>query len=447
MYSQVPQHQDSQQQLRPRIVAWQTPDSYAKEDDSGIYDTEAKIEVTAQCRPKEDVYQVLKEVIRVHPSLSPKHRELLGNTVKGLIADRCVAHSMISAMRAMLSAAGTAWQIARGNSAAAAVCLAAAGVAAELTMAGVSPREAGKRAAEVAVAKGVGATRNLVSRHKVEQQRQHNAAAAAAALRRAQEAAEAAGDYSGNETQENPSSTNRQNVELRSPPLPAPDSAAALSAGVHVPQYLVETATSEAVLQMAAYFDKRLDLFLRLLADEIRNLARSTWKLVEEKLLPATDSKEAKVFYLQLSADTARYTSQVVNDTEEENRLRKQSIQFYRTALALFEAKPAEQKEGQKAEGKDEQQTLLGAKMGLKLNYAVLLHDEENGIQEAIDVLADQFREAVANVVHITDGEESRRVMTIMSLIRGNVENWCRELGRNDATALLGLDGSAAPVI
>ncbi|KAL8273276.1 hypothetical protein Esti_002777 [Eimeria stiedai] len=444
IYVQEPQSHQTQRHGRaqplvtpPRLrtVSWQPPGTSSDEDDAAVHVAEAKIEVALQCRPKEDVLQSIKDAVRTHPKLSAKHRDILGNTVKGLIAERRVSYYLISAMRAVMTAAAGAWRVAKENGVDAEACTAAAGVAAELTILGISPKDAGEKAAETAASGGIGAVKNLVLQHRAEQQRQQHAAAAAAALRRAQEAAE-----DSDSTSEDESEAKRETPVVeenaRSSPSIAQDSAAAVSHGVHIPQQLIDTATSESVLRYAAYFDKRLEVFIALLVEEMRGLATSTWKLVEERLLKAADSKEAKVFYLQLSADAVRYASQVVLDSQEAERLRRQSLQIYQTALALFDATANE----------EEEEILLSTKMGLVLNYAVLLHDEPDGVQKAIDALAAEFREAVANVVHITDAEESRRVMMVMSLLRGNVEAWCEELGRTDATVLLGLDGSATTI-
>lgn len=213
------------------------------------------------------------------------------NTIKGLISDRRVSYYIICAMRAVLSAAGGAWTAAKERSAAPSLCIAAAAAAADLTMAGVSPKEAAAKAAETAVSKGIGAVRNLTLQHKAEQQRQQHAAAAAAALRRAQAAAAALDDSSDDADDDSDTDDSVPANEAKAPNPLAPDSAAAASHGVHLPQQLIETATSEGVLRHAAYFDKRLEFFLFLLIDEMRNLARHTWKLVEEKLLPAAESQ------------------------------------------------------------------------------------------------------------------------------------------------------------
>ncbi|CDJ32710.1 14-3-3 protein, putative [Eimeria mitis] len=170
-----------QQQSRAKAAAAQHSDSTEDEANARFYEAEAKIEVTAQCRSREDVFQALKDAIRMRPLLSRKHRELLANTVKAMISDCRSSYYMISGAHAVLLAAGPAWREARDKGAPAAAVRAAAAAAAGLTLAGVSPKEAAETAAETAVTKGVGATRNLVPRHKVRQQRQPAAAAAAAA--------------------------------------------------------------------------------------------------------------------------------------------------------------------------------------------------------------------------------------------------------------------------
>lgn len=38
---------------RQRVVAWQATDSSTEDEDTAIYSSEARIEVTAKCRPKE----------------------------------------------------------------------------------------------------------------------------------------------------------------------------------------------------------------------------------------------------------------------------------------------------------------------------------------------------------------------------------------------------------
>ncbi|KAL8452186.1 hypothetical protein Emed_001493 [Eimeria media] len=453
---------------RVRQVSWHAPGTSSDDEEAAVHAAEAKVEVALQCRPKEDVLQSIKDAVRTHPKLSAKHRDILGNTVKGLIAERRVSYYLISAMRAVMSAAAEAWRASKEKGVEGEACIVAAGVAAELTILGVSPKEAGEKAAETAASRGVGAVKNLVLQHRAEQQRQQHAAAAAAALRRAQEAEEDSTSSSEDEG-EAKDETPAIPENTRTPAFIAQDSAAAVSHGVHIPQQLIDTATSESVLKYAAYYDKRLEIFIALLIEEMRDLATSTWKLVEEKLLKAADSKEAKVFYLQLSADAVRYASQVVLDSQEAERLRRQSLQIYQSALALFDSTS---KEG------EEEEILLSTKMGLQqqlqqqqmqqqqqqqqlqqqlqqqqlqqqqllLLLLMLLHDEPDGVQKAIDALAAIFREAVENVVHITDTEESRRVMMVLSLLRGNVEAWCEELGRTDATVLLGLDGAASSI-
>ncbi|KAL8431555.1 hypothetical protein Efla_000601 [Eimeria flavescens] len=410
-----------------RTVGWHTAD----DEDAAIHAAEAKIEVAVQCRPKEDVLHAIKNALRIHPKLSPKHRDVLGNTVKGLIADRRMSYYLVSGMRAVMAAAAEAWTVANKQGVASAVSTAAASVAAELTILGVSPKEAGQKAAETAVSKGVGAVKNLVMQHKVEQQRHQDAAAAAAALRPTQEAEDEEDSSSDEEASKPAKSLVEEDVKPAR--AIAPDSAAAASHGVHIPQQLIDTATSESFLRYAEYFDKRLESFLSMLINEMRNLATNTWRLVEERLLEAADTKEAKVFYLQLSADAVRYASQMVLDSAEAERLKRQSLQIYQNALGLLDQASAEEKD----------EVLLSSRLGLVLNYTVLLHDAPDGAQKAVEILAAEFRRAVENVVQITDADESRRVMMVMRLLRGNVEAWCQELGRTDATALLGLDMSA----
>ncbi|CDJ54223.1 14-3-3 protein, putative [Eimeria brunetti] len=452
-----------QQQHRPKVTVSQHADSPEDEANARFYEAEAKIEVTAQCRSRDEVFQALKEAIRIRPLLSRKHRELLANTVKAMVSDYRSSYYIISGAHAVLLAAGPAWRTAKEKGAPAAACRAAAAAAAGLTLAGVSPSEAAETAADTAVSKGLGATRNLVARHKVYQQRQQSAAAAAAALQRAQAAAAAAAD--------DDSSTGEPEGDAPSPLLPpsssssngdgssssnsssssdkignAPDSAAARIQGLTMPQQLLETVTAEAVLPYQEYFIKRLEAFLRRLISEVRELAHKIHNIVNCALLPAADSTEAKVFYLQLNADVSRYVSQVVTDSEECEHFRKQSLGFYRNALALFEQSEQNRKKERQTsqqEGEDTPEVPLSVKMGLVLNYAVLLHDEPGGAQQAIAALAAQFREAVETVVHIADAEEGRRVMMVMSLLRGNVEAWCQEVGRDDATTLLGLNDSS----
>ncbi|CDJ37019.1 14-3-3 protein, putative [Eimeria tenella] len=445
-----------QQQHRPRTVAWQPSGSTDDEPNSAYYEAQAKIEVTAHCRPKEEIFQAFKEAIRMRPVLSAKHRELLANTVKGLVTDRQVSYQMVSAMGAAMKAAAAAWSAAGEKGAAAAVQLAAAAAAAALTAAGVSPQEAGQLAADTALTRGVGAARNLVLQHKVQQQRQQNAAAAAAALERAQAAAAAAaaadrddssssgteessGDLFGSSGADSSSSSSSSSSGI------APDSAAALSRGVPIPQQLMEAAAAAELLPFAAYFQKRIEFFLKQLIKEVQDLSRKIHRVVKAMLLPNADSTEAKVFYLQLDADVARYAAQIATDGEEVEEFRKMSLELYRTALSLLQQNQKEINEAEEQSQTDiEDQVPLSLKMGLVLNYAVLLHDEPDGAEQAINALAAQFREAVENVVHISDTEESRRVVMVMSLLRGNVEAWCAEANRKDATKLLGLDGSAA---
>jgi 14-3-3 protein epsilon len=144
------------------------------------------------------------------------------------------------------------------------------------------------------------------------------------------------------------------------------------------------------------------------LIKELDDLCNDLIQFIDSKLVPATAS--AKVFYEKLKADYYRYglefkTNACKAFTEKTNASYESGMQIARVELT-----------------KDDP-----AYLELALNYSVFLYEIIGQKQEAIDLADKTFKETVAVLDDVEDGQDSD-ITLILQLLKDNVELWNRPL-------------------
>ncbi|OHT11134.1 14-3-3 protein [Tritrichomonas foetus] len=151
----------------------------------------------------------------------------------------------------------------------------------------------------------------------------------------------------------------------------------------------------------------QLAKFKASLVSELDNYCYELINLVDQKLLPAAKTAEAKLFYEKLKADYYRYISEAKEGTEKEESAAK-ARECYENALAI---------------AKEEIPPYKPAYLGLILNYSVYLYEIVGHKEEAIELAEKTQLECTTSVEQNSDNAYAEAT-TILQLLRDNVSLW-----------------------
>ncbi|PFH35663.1 14-3-3 superfamily protein [Besnoitia besnoiti] len=175
------------------------------------------------------------------------------------------------------------------------------------------------------------------------------------------------------------------------------------------------------------FFVFSVELYKQRVAEELAVVNEDIDHFVGGTLVPNAEDPEAAAAYEQLRGDTCRHTAAMTKNMDVRRRLEARALKAYEAGMAFAE-KGAESK-------------VTALRLGIILNYGVLLKEMENGENpnRAIELVASEFRYAVQNMYQVRNEEEYQRILVILGLLRDNIECWCAESSRTDVHALLGM--------
>jgi len=148
------------------------------------------------------------------------------------------------------------------------------------------------------------------------------------------------------------------------------------------------------------------------IAVQLTQVCEEVLNIAEQKLIPATESAESKVFYLKLAADYARYLAEATADSVQRKSFEEKSFNIYSEAYRLASK-------------------LLPSthvtRLGLALNYSVFFYDIRKSPEGACHLAKDAFDSAIADLDALNEENYKDSVM-ILQLLRDNLTIWMEEI-------------------
>lgn len=152
---------------------------------------------------------------------------------------------------------------------------------------------------------------------------------------------------------------------------------------------------------------QQLNKFRDEIVEELEKTCMELIGIVDEKLLPnVNDDNEALLFYHKLKADYYRYISEAKVNNEKIIPTQK-AKECYEKAFEVAEATPK----------------FKPSYLGLVLNYSVFLFEIEKKSKEAME-LAEKTNEEAALIIDQNSEESKKEAISIMQLLRENIDLW-----------------------
>jgi 14-3-3 protein epsilon len=160
---------------------------------------------------------------------------------------------------------------------------------------------------------------------------------------------------------------------------------------------------------------EKLNEFLELLKEELKNICLDLINLIEKTLLPVSTKPEQRVFYQKMEGDYYRYICENREDsnfTVYSNRAKE----CYDTALEI---------------GRSEMAKTSPMYLGLVLNFSVFLYEIMQLQNEAIELSDRTFSETIDMIDNMDDSGYSETMM-ILKLLRDNHFSWKETRDQNE---------------
>ena len=147
-------------------------------------------------------------------------------------------------------------------------------------------------------------------------------------------------------------------------------------------------------------------------------LCQDILDLVDDFLMPNSESDEAKVFFNKMKADYFRYIAEFAT-TDQKNAAAQKALQAYAEAAA---------------HAKNTLSSTHPLKLGLALNHSVFHYEIMQNPEKACAMARTAFDEAIADLDGVQD-EYYKDATLIMQLLRDNLLLWTSELIDDEGTA------------
>ena len=144
---------------------------------------------------------------------------------------------------------------------------------------------------------------------------------------------------------------------------------------------------------------------------ELRSFCREILRVIDNDLIPKTESDEGKVFFIKMKGDYYRYICEFAQGQYKDESSKSAQV-AYQEALNLAET------------GLD---STHPSRIGLALNYSVFNYEILNQQSEAIKIAQKAFDEGIANLENLTDEQAYKESTMILQLIRDNISLWTSE--------------------
>ena len=145
--------------------------------------------------------------------------------------------------------------------------------------------------------------------------------------------------------------------------------------------------------------------------DELTKTCKNVLKVIDEDLLKKAEDDEAKVFYIKMKGDYNRYIAEYAeNDLKKE--VSDDALKSYNEATEIAK----------------NLKVLNPIALGLALNFSVFHYEVMNDHDKAIQIASEALNEANKELPNIDeDAEENRDTVSIVNLLKENLDMWKSE--------------------
>ena len=150
--------------------------------------------------------------------------------------------------------------------------------------------------------------------------------------------------------------------------------------------------------------------------EELTKVCQDILVLLEQHLVPGTQSEEAQVFFHKMKGDYYRYIAEYAT-AEKRNSAAQKALQAYQQAEDV---------------ASKSLQNTHPVKLGLALNFSVFYYEIMQAPEKACKKARDAFDEAIADLDNVVD-EYYKDATLIMQLLRDNLTLWTSELPEEGA--------------
>ena len=151
---------------------------------------------------------------------------------------------------------------------------------------------------------------------------------------------------------------------------------------------------------------------------ELTSICQDILDLVDDTLLPNSNSDESKVFFHKMKADFMRYIAEF-STADHKTQVANKALRAYEEASGL---------------AKQSLSNTHPLKLGLALNHSVFYYEILQNPEKACAMARTAFDEAIADLDSVQD-EYYKDATLIMQLLRDNLLLWTSELAEDDAAA------------
>ena len=145
--------------------------------------------------------------------------------------------------------------------------------------------------------------------------------------------------------------------------------------------------------------------------DELTKKCQNVIKAIDTQLLKKAEDDEAKVFYIKMKGDYNRYIAEYAVDNLKAN-VAEAALKSYNEASSIAKNLPV----------------LNPIALGLALNFSVFYYEVKNDHETACKIASEAIDKADKELPNIDeDAEENRDTVSIVNLLKENLEMWKSE--------------------
>lgn len=150
------------------------------------------------------------------------------------------------------------------------------------------------------------------------------------------------------------------------------------------------------------------------ISKELEENCKKIINIVEKESLPKAADDEARVFYLKMIGDYYRYTAETATG-DKLAEVTESAMKYYQKATeAAASLKPYNSN-----------------KLGLALNFSVFYYELKNDSAKACSI-AEEALNGARDEIDNMDNEEARDALSIIELLKENLDLWKEEEGGED---------------
>ena len=145
--------------------------------------------------------------------------------------------------------------------------------------------------------------------------------------------------------------------------------------------------------------------------DELTKKCQNVIKAIDTQLLKKAEDDEAKVFYIKMKGDYNRYIAEYAGEGLKA-KVAEDALNAYNEASTIAKSLPV----------------LNPIALGLALNFSVFYYEVKNDHDTACKIASDAIDKADKELPNIDeDAEENRDTVSIVNLLKENLEMWKSE--------------------